>query len=87
MNERRCQVIVLLSKYSGDESAKTDRDMGMRRRGKERGREGEKEREREGEREGGGHNIVLFVFLRDYLTGVRVEFLYSERGRASLVPP
>ena len=37
----------MLSKYSGDESAKTDRDMGMRRRGKERGRERERRREKE----------------------------------------
>ena len=126
MNERRCQVIVFLSKYCGDESAKTDRDMGERRRGRERERGGERGREREGERgrerkrggkrgrerereregergrergrerereregergrgregdkEGGDHNIVLFVFLRNYLTRVRIEFLYSEHG-------
>ena len=55
----------------------------QREREGERGREGETKRGREG---GGHHNIVLFVFLSDHLTRVRIEFPYSEHGRASLAP-
>jgi hypothetical protein len=75
----------LLSKCRGDESAKTVKDMGGEPERK-RGRERERRRDKERERGGGHHNIVVFVFLSDHVTRVRIEFPYSEHGRASLAP-